>query len=192
MLMCVQLFQSTQSAMRRFLRVQIVFFAMLLVAASFFLSAMNHAHAAGNVLEYTYDAAGRIVAVKRQASPGLAIAGFSPAAGAVGTAVTISGNAFDPTAANNIVKFNGLAATVVTASSTDLVVTVPTGATTGKISITVAGVTATSVQDFVVSIPGAPTISGFTPLSGVAGASVSVSGTNFAVAAATTRMGGQR
>ena len=50
----------------------------------------------------------------------------------------------------------------------------------------VAGNTATSAQDFVVTTTGAPTIGGFTPASGAAGTAVTVSGTNFNPAAGAT------
>ena len=57
---------------------------------------------------------------------------FTPATGSVGATVTIIGANFSPTPANNIVTFNGSAATVTTATVTQLTTTVPTGATTGK------------------------------------------------------------
>jgi hypothetical protein len=43
------------------------------------------------------------------------VSGFSPANGVVGTQVTISGVRFDPVADNDIVKFNGVQATIVSA-----------------------------------------------------------------------------
>ncbi len=78
------------------------------------------------------------------------ITGFTPAQGAiVGTAVTISGTNFDPTPANNVVKFNGTAAVVSAATRTDLQVTVPAGATTGPLTVTTPGAgTATAPTDF--------------------------------------------
>nr|WP_321412417.1 BspA family leucine-rich repeat surface protein [uncultured Allomuricauda sp.] len=78
------------------------------------------------------------------------IASFTPDTGAVGTPVTITGTNFSTTKTDNIVKFGGIAATVGTATATQLVTTVPTGATTGKISVTVDGQTATSTTDFTV------------------------------------------
>ena len=47
--------------------------------------------------------------------------------------------------------FNGVAAVVTASTSTSITVTVPSGATTGKISVTVGGNTATSADDFTVS-----------------------------------------
>lgn len=140
----------------------------------------------GNVVEYSYDAAGNIIQLKRQAVGALAVTGFTPASGAVGAAVTILGSGFSATPANNTVRFNGVVAAVSAADTGSLAVTVPAGATTGRISVTVGASTATSAQDFIVVIPGAPTIASFTPVSGAAGTSVSVTGTNFDTTAGAT------
>jgi len=150
------------------------------------LSLANIAWAATNAVEYTYDAAGNIVRIQRQSAPGFAITGFSPTSGPVGTSVTIYGAGFSATPANNTVQFNGTAATVAASDAGSISTTVPAGATTGRISVTVGVSTVTSATDFVVVIPGAPTISGFTPGTGAAGVSVAVSGTNFDTAAGAT------
>jgi len=57
------------------------------------------------------------------------ITSFSPSSGPVGTAVTITGTGFDATIANNTVYFDGVQATVTSASTTQLVVTFPAGTT---------------------------------------------------------------
>src|SRR6202007_1587708 len=67
-------------------------------------------------------------------------------------------------------------------SATTITATVPTGATSGPISVTTAGGTASSTASFTVINP--PTISSFTPASGPAGTSVTISGTNFTGATA--------
>jgi len=54
------------------------------------------------------------------------ITGFFPASGVVGTTVVITGTNFSIAAASNTVSFNGVATTVVTASASQLTVTVPT------------------------------------------------------------------
>lgn len=141
--------------------------------------ALGGGTAAGNVVEYTYDSAGNVVGVQRQSTPGFGITGFSPATGAEGTPVTIYGIGFDPVAGNDTVMFNGVLAQVSDAASGSLSTLVPPGATTGRITVTVGGATATSGTDFVVTVPGTPTISSFTPGTGAAGDSVNVSGTNF-------------
>jgi hypothetical protein len=80
------------------------------------------------------------------------------------------------------VKFNGKAASFTVISSTQLTANVSGGTTTGKITVTAPGGTATSATDFIVVIP--PTVTGFTPGSGVPGSSVVITGTNFDTATA--------
>lgn len=79
------------------------------------------------------------------------ITSFTPISGPTGTTVTITGTNFDTTPANNIVMFHGTAATVTASTSTSITATVPTGATTGPISVTVGGNTATSATNFTVA-----------------------------------------
>ncbi|WP_159075856.1 BspA family leucine-rich repeat surface protein [Muricauda brasiliensis] len=76
---------------------------------------------------------------------------FTPKTGPVGTEVTITGTNFSTTKADNVVKFGSTTATVNTASTTQLKIAVPTGAITGKISVTVDGETVTSTDNFTVS-----------------------------------------
>ena len=95
--------------------------------------------------------------------------------------VTIKGVNFSTTPASNTVKFNGVAATVTEAKERELKVKVPSGATTGKITVEVGGVVATSASDF--SAP-APTISGVTPGFSIVGGTVVITGTNFNTTAA--------
>jgi trimeric autotransporter adhesin len=104
--------------------------------------------------------------------------------------VTVYGAGFSATPANNTVKFNGVTASVSASDSGSIATTVPTGATTGPISVTVGASTVTSAQNFVVTIPGAPTITSFTPAYGASGTSVSVTGTNFNVSATTVKLNG--
>lgn len=103
------------------------------------------ADSSGNVVTYTYDPAGNCTAITRTAlsSPtALAVFNFTPHRGTAGTTVTLLGQGFDPTAANDTVQFNGKAASISSATATTLVVTVPSGATSGPVSVTVAGTTA--------------------------------------------------
>jgi hypothetical protein len=89
--------------------------------------------------------------------------------------VTITGTSFTGATA---VTFNGIGATTFSViSATSIQATVPAGATTGRLSVTTAGGTASSASNFTVLIP--PTITSFTPASGAAGASVTINGTNF-------------
>src|ERR1039458_1326296 len=106
---------------------------------------------AGNEIDYVYDAVGNQTEIKRGAAPAagtLAILSFTPQLGPAGAMVTIQGQGFSVTPSSNTVKFNGVAATVVSATTSTLVVTVPPTATTGPISVTLAGTTATSIGNF--------------------------------------------
>ncbi len=104
---------------------------------------------------------------------------FSPASGAVDSVIQISGSNF---ADSTTVRFNGIASASVTkSSSSTLQAKVPAGATSGKISVTTTGGTATSTADFTVTatpVPATPTITSFTPQTGVAGGGVTITGTN--------------
>lgn len=61
------------------------------------------------------------------------ITALTPDTGAAGAEVTLTGARFEATPASNSVSFNGVRATVLTASATELHVRVPSGATTGLV-----------------------------------------------------------
>ncbi len=82
------------------------------------------------------------------------ITGFNPDSGRVGTVVTITGSNFAPNQASNSVRFNGVAAKIVVATPTQLQAKVPTGATTGPITVTTVGGQALSPRAFWVILPG--------------------------------------
>jgi hypothetical protein len=113
------------------------------------------------------------------------ITSFSPAYGQVGTTVTITGTNFSTTPANNTVSFNGTAALVASSTSTQIVTTVPQGATTGPISVTVGGYQATSASNFTVGYLMGGSIQGIsislagsvTTVAGTAGSAGSANGT---------------
>jgi N,N-dimethylformamidase beta subunit-like protein/IPT/TIG domain-containing protein len=100
------------------------------------------------------------------------ISGFTPTSGAAGAAVTITGTALTGATA---VKFNGTSAGYTVLSNTSIQATVPTGATTGPLSVTTPGGTATSAANFVA----APTIASFSPATGPLGTVVTVTGLNY-------------
>ena len=110
----------------------------------------------GNEIDYIYDPVGNLLQIKRSMAPGngtLAVLNFTPQQAAVGGKVTIVGQGFSTTTSLDTVKFNGTPATVVSATSTTLVVTVPSGATTGPISVTVGTQSVNSSANFTV-LPG--------------------------------------
>ncbi len=74
---------------------------------------------------------------------GLAVNSIAPTVGPVGTAVTITGAGFGATQSNSTVNFWGTttAAAITSWSETQIVAAVPSGTTTGPVSVTVAGQT---------------------------------------------------
>lgn len=138
---------------------------------------------------YSYDAVGNLIGVTRQTSSTLAILEVTPSSGPVGTTVTIYGTGFSATPSSNTVTFNGTTATVLTASSTVLTANVPSGATTGLISVAVAGNTATGSANFSVGTGGAPTLSSFSPAVAGYGDTVTLTGANYDTTAINNRVG---
>ena len=82
------------------------------------------------------------------------ITSISPAFGKPGDNVTITGTNFDATPANNTVFFDPIEATVTSATSTSLDVTVPDGSGHGPISVTVSTRTTISDQFFLPTYDG--------------------------------------
>jgi hypothetical protein len=70
-----------------------------------------------------------------------AIATVSPGSGAVGTPITITGSNLLDGGGNAIVTFNGIPAAISSDSSGSIQVTIPTGATSGRMLVKVNGVT---------------------------------------------------
>jgi len=111
------------------------------------------------------------------------ITNLSATSGPVGTPVTITGTNFGSTQGASTVAFNGTQATAITSwSATSIATSVPTGATTGNVVVTVGGVASNGVA-FTVSV--APTINWAQPapitygttLSGVLNATAVYGGT---------------
>ncbi|MFG6693265.1 IPT/TIG domain-containing protein [Burkholderia pseudomallei] len=148
----------------------------------------------GTSVQYTYNSLGQASQASAPVPSGqLAIFAFIPTHGEVGTQVTIQGQGFDSNAANDTVSFNGAVTTVLSASVTQLVVVVPSGATTGPISVSVGNQTATSTIPFVVDDSGLPpTITQVSPAPVSVGNTVTVMGTHLDPAAGetTVRMAG--
>jgi YD repeat-containing protein len=135
----------------------------------------------GSSAIYNYDAVGNVLSISRQNAGTVTISAFSPSSGPVGTAVTILGSGFSSTLNQNSVKFNGISATVTSASNTLLTAVVPAGATTGLITISVSGgmPVTTSSSFTVASTPGPPTITSVTPTVVTQGVGITITGTNF-------------
>jgi uncharacterized protein (DUF2141 family) len=87
------------------------------------------------------------------------ITSFSPQAGALGVSVTVVGTNFSPVAANDIVYFGAVKAVVSFASPTNLVMSVPSGATYAPITVTVNGLTASASGFFLPTFTSGGTLS---------------------------------
>lgn len=109
------------------------------------------------------------------------IESFTPHAGPAGTVVTITGSGFSSSLNGTSVYFNGLEATISQATSTTIAVTVPAGAATGKISVKISNHTVESTQTFEVIAD--LSVTSFSPARGIAGASVTITGTGFSATA---------
>ena len=105
----------------------------------------------GEAVVYEYDPAGNFTSVTRRAANELSILDFTPGAGGAGTSVTIYGTGYNTTPSANTVRFNGVAAAVTAATKTQLTVTVPTGATTGPITVINTNGTINSSENFFIA-----------------------------------------
>src|SRR6202035_984694 len=111
------------------------------------------------------------------------VSSFSPTSGVVGTKVVITGSAFTGTTR---VTFNGTpAATFAVVSDTQLTASVPSGATSGQITVMNAAGSGTSTASFHVM----PHINSFTPTKGTMGTHVTITGTSFTGATRVTFSG---
>lgn len=105
------------------------------------------------------------------------VSSVTPASGVVGSTVTISGTNFSSTIAGNSVAFNGTPSTVFGATPTSITTRVPGGATTGPITVRVNTIPAQTTPTFMVIQP--PVITAFTPVRGIVGQSVTITGEHF-------------
>lgn len=83
------------------------------------------------------------------------ISGFTPSSGAPGTSVTITGTNFVPSLSGQTVTFHDVAATVISATETQIIAQVPSAALTGTIKVITTGGTGTSGSNFTVPLSGA-------------------------------------
>lgn len=101
---------------------------------------------------------------------------IAPSSGLAGITITITGTNFSTTKSQNVVSFNGVAATVQTATSTKLTVIAPVSST-GPVSVTVNGIKA--VNEPVFTYHTIPTVTHLTPAAGSVGSLITINGTNF-------------
>jgi uncharacterized repeat protein (TIGR01451 family) len=105
------------------------------------------------------------------------ITSFTPSKAKIGESITLKGKYFDKILTNNTVKINNLKVVLDSGNDSTLVFKVPTGATTGKISVENTAGSVVSTADLVIVYP--PVISSFVPQTGVPGDKVTISGSNF-------------
>jgi hypothetical protein len=117
-----------------------------------------------------------LLGVAAQAAAAPSITSLSPTSGAVGASVTITGTGFGATKGTSTVKFNGTTAATSSWSATSIVATVPSGATTGNVIVTVSSQNSNGRSFTVLATP---TITSLTPTSAGVGASVTIAGSGF-------------
>ena len=78
------------------------------------------------------------VSVNSAAAPAPVIASMSATTGSIGSQVTISGSNFGATQGSSVVLLNGTFATINTWSATSISITIPAGATSGPLVVSVA------------------------------------------------------
>ncbi|OJJ22122.1 hypothetical protein BKI52_08780 [marine bacterium AO1-C] len=76
---------------------------------------------------------------------------FSPKVASVGEDITLTGFNFDNTLANNKITINGVEAQIKSATSTQIVITVPTGAQTSKIILESGGNSHSTLDDLIIT-----------------------------------------
>lgn len=140
----------------------------------------------GIVENYAYDAGGNLLSINSNPISSLAVSALSATHGAPGSVITIDGSGFSTTTSSDVVTIGGVQATVISATSTELVISVPQGSD-GYISVTVGSNTASSATPFVVASSAPPTISGI-PSYASPGSTIIVSGTGFQATPAGNRV----
>ena len=109
--------------------------------------------------------------------PGPAITSLSRSDGVVGTSITITGTGFGASQGTSTVTFNGTPATTNTGwGPTSVTIPVPSGATTGPLVVSVAGVASNGM---LFTLDSAPSIGSLSQTSGSIGTPITINGSNF-------------
>lgn len=104
------------------------------------------------------------------------ISSMSVTSGPAGTLVTITGTGFGSTQGTSTVAFNGTIGSPTSWSDTNIVVPVPSGATTGPIVVSLGAIGSNGVTFTVIPTP---TISNMSSTSGPVGIPITMTGSNF-------------
>jgi YVTN family beta-propeller protein len=99
-------------------------------------------------------AEGRTSVFTVQSPPALALTSLTPPAAATATPVVIAGEGFNPVPSQNTVMFNGVLASVTSATTTSIVATVPLATSTGAVTVQ-SGSSTSNALNFVVLDPNA-------------------------------------
>jgi len=113
------------------------------------------------------------------------ITSLTPSSGPVGTSFTINGSNFGATKGFSSITFNGIPVVGTSWSDTSIVTSVPNGATTGNVMVTV-GTSASNGVSFTVTP--SPNITNLSPSLGLTGTVVTISGSNFGASQGTGRV----
>jgi YD repeat-containing protein len=135
------------------------------------------------VIQYVYDPVGNILQINRSTVPSgmLTIFNVTPQTVGNGATITIQGQGFSATPSLNLVTIGGVAATVVSATVSSLVVTVPLGAMSGPVVVRVGTSTATAnTNETIIPVPVITSVTPKTALAGTTVAVFSVTGANLA------------
>src|SRR5437870_2928396 len=103
------------------------------------------------------------------------ITSLTPNTGAVGSSIVIAGSNFGSTKGSSTVKFNGTTATTTSWGASSITATVPPGATTGNVVVTVGSPS----NRVTFTVTAAPSITSLTPNTGAVGSSIVIAGSNF-------------
>lgn len=114
----------------------------------------------GESVTYSYDPAGNITGIQRLTGPGPQFFSFTPLFGFVGDTVTFTGNNFGSITS---ISFNGTNATVFSGNLTQITATVPGGASTGQIIVTLSNGTFTTSTFSVLAIQVTPSLASVLP-----------------------------
>lgn len=107
------------------------------------------------------------------------VASVSPTTGVVGTLITISGTGFGASQGSGFLTINGIYASASSWSDTAIRTTVPSGAKTGSVIVTVGGSNGLASNNNVVFTMPNPVVNALTPAIGTASTQVTVTGSGF-------------
>ena len=118
---------------------------------------MKHYHQVSQLLLLLLIFSAAIVGCKHDpenppVTPALTIAKIDPATAPVGSTIAVSGSGFSTDPASTTVTIGGVQATIVSITPTQIIVTVPSGVTSGPVVVTSGGQTAQSPNSFTVSV----------------------------------------